>query len=648
MRIPINWLKEYVDLPGKIDDLTNQLTMAGHMLDKSDKVNGNQVIDLELRGNRADCYSILGIAREVSALFQTPVRLPISHKILTEVEQLKNIKLDVTSKYLQRVMMVTIKDIKLTESPKWLKERLIEYGIPSLNNIVDLSNYVMIETGQPLHTFDLDKVGTKLAIRLAKSGEQLTTFQGEKIELTDDDLVWANEKSILSVAGAIGSKFHSISNDTKNVLLEGASYNQANIRRTIHKHNLLTDAGIRHEKELDPNLVEVGIYRFLQLIKENKWGNIAREILNYYPKPVKPWKIKFNLDYLDHLSGTIIERKKIKEILKWLNFETVEVGNNLEVTCPTYRTDVTQEEDLVEEILRINGYDKIPRSVLSLEIPKDITPDYINQEIQLKNHMIHLGFDEIISLPFIPAASQKDNVLLTEKASPVVVVNRPSPDLEEMQMTTYPNMINSVKKIINERGEEARLFEVGKIYYQKNNKQNERRVLGLCYWKKTENNYLKFKGFLEALFQLIRIKNVNYSPTDSQSIFNFSHIKSGGALIGTGGLKDNIFFTEIYLDVILNKSEKRKAELWPKYPPQIEDITLVIPEKTKIGEVLSSIKSVDSSVNDVELEAIYKNSYTFRVHYQDPKKTLTDAEVKIIRDKILREVSKKFGVVQKE
>jgi len=643
MRIPVNWLKEYVKVPDNLSELTGKLTMAGHMLDKLDKVNNDVIVDLELRGNRADCYSILGIAREVSALFNTPLNYPKIYQKSHKVLQLNEVGLKVTSDYLQRVIMIIIRDIKLTQSPNWLKERLEEYGIPAINNIVDLSNYVMLETGQPMHTFDLDRVGKNLTIRLATKGEQMTTFLGETISLTNDDLVWANEKDILSIAGVIGGKLHSISNETKNVLLESASYDQANIRRSVHRHKLLTDAGIRHEKELDPNLVEFGIYRFLELIKENKWGKIENKILDYYPSLTRPWNLNLNFGYLNTLSGRVIEPKKVIEILKRLSFKIIkENSKDLEVECPTYRTDVKSEEDLIEEVLRIDGYDKIPEKILSVEIPKNITPNFINQEQNIKNNLVSLGFDEIISLPFVRQENLRLNKYLFEKITlPVRVVNPPSPDIEEMRMTLFPNLSDFTRKIINERGDEVRLFEVGKIYFKNKKNYIEERKAGICYWSKNKESYFKFKGFLEAFFTKISIVGAIFIEMDSPIFLNSYKISLYGKIVGIGGEIDNIYYAEIDLDKILKDISAPQVTLWPKYPPQIEDITLVVPERTKIGEVIQSIKSVDNNVSEVELIDIYKDSHTFKIWYQDPKKTLDNEEVEKIRVKIVKILSNK-------
>jgi phenylalanyl-tRNA synthetase beta chain len=646
MKIPLNWLKEFVKLPKSEVELTHKLTMVGHMLDKKEIISGETIIDLELRGNRADCYSILGIAREVSALYKTPVKYPKELPKLKIVDALQNCSLTVKTPLVKRVMMVKIKDVKIVSSPKWLAERLKAYGIDSINNIVDLTNYVMIETGEPMHAFDLDKLGENLEIRLALNNEKITTFQDMVITLTSDDQVWSNGNEILSVAGAIGGKYHSITENTKNVLLEAASYDRANIRRTVHRHNLLTDAGIRHEKELDPNLVETAISRFLYLIEENGWGKIEEGIFDYYPQVVKPWKLKINLEKIKSLGGIDIAAGEVKSILKSLNFQVTNSNKNqIEILVPTYRTDVTVEEDVVEEILRIYGYDKIPVNILSLEIPEVVTPAFIDQELRLKQHLVALGFNEVISSTFVKENLSDLNLLLDEGvAKRVELSNPPSPDNKVLRMTLLPNLYEFTEKIINERGTETSLFEIGKIYYKDREKCFEKRKIGIISWNKNGLGFVKFKGVIDGLFSKNNIKNITYSNAPLSIGLNetFS-ILAGKEIVGYGGKYKDIYFCEIDLDSILNKSGEYRASLWPKYPPQIEDHNFIFPEKTKIGEVIDVIKNIDSNVSTLELIDTYKNSYTFRIEYQDPNKTLTDKEVEEVRNKILQAVKTKFG-----
>lgn len=644
MKIPLNWLKQIVDLPSDVKKLTHDLTMVGHMLDKIEVINGEIILDLELRGNRADCYSILGIAREVSAIYGTKLKnLPIID--LKKVNKLQNINLKVLTPLVKNVEFIEIKNIKIEKSPKWLSSKLTAYGIETKNNIIDLTNYVMIETGEPMHAFDLDKINSNLEIRLAKTGEKLITFMDSALSLTNDDLVWATNDTILSVAGAIGEKHHSISNSTKNILLEAANYDQANIRRTVYRHKLLTDAGIRHEKELDPNMVGFAISRFLYFIKKYNWGEFKTEVYSYYPKKINPWKINLSFNYLNKLSGLNLETNEIKKVLDKLQFKIVEKNKeNLTVLIPTYRTDVKLEEDLIEEIIRIYGYDNIPVNTLSLEIPKNITPEYILQEERLRNSAVSIGFDENISLSFI---KEKYLSLQANKNNNVTLINPPSPETKYLRSSLFPNLLESSKKIMNERGKLVQLFEIGKIYTKSNNKYEEKRKIGFIYTK-YHNSFTEFKSLISSFFDKADINNPLYiSDILDLNFTNSYKLKLDKQEIGWGGKFGEFYYAEIDLDSILNKEQKYKISLWPKYPPQIEDLTLVVPEKTYIGEVITAINSVSQLINNSELVNIYKNNYTFNIEYQAKDHTLTDSEVKEIRDKILSSLKSKFGITIK-
>ena len=638
MKIPISWLNELVTLPKNRKVLTDALTSAGHMLDKIDVVDGEVVIDLELRGNRADCYSIAGIAREVSAIFGTKVKYPPAID-LTKAMKLKITSLKVATPLVKRVGMVEIRNVKITKSPDWLNHKLAIYGISSVNNIVDLTNYVMLETGEPTHAFDLDKIGNNLEIRLAKTGEKITTFQDLTLCLTKEDLVWAKEGNILSVAGAVGEKYHSISETTKNVLLEAANYDRTNIRRTVYRHNLLTEAGIRHEKELDPNMVEGAIGRFLYIIKKYDWGKFKPEMYDYYPNKVNPWKIKLDFNYLKGLGGVDIDKKTIKKILLGLNFKILKQSKDgLETLVPTYRTDVTCQEDLIEEILRIYGYDKIPSHTLSLEIPKDVTPEYIKQEEVLRNASVSCGFNEVITFSFVKKDYFEYNMHPdTFDLKPISIVNPPSPDCKNLRQILLPNLLENARRIINERGESVSLFEIGKVYSKVRDKYLESRKVAFIFWQKETSDFKIFKGKLDAFFNKAQIDLPEYANEVKNLPLSYSYdLKLDIRAVGFGGKADDIFYAEIDLDGILGKERKYLTKLWPKYPPQIEDITLSFPKKTMIGDVMKLI-------TNLELRDTYNDSFTFRIWYQDPSKNLTDREVEKIRNDILQVVKAKYG-----
>lgn len=638
MRVPLKWLGEYVELPKNQDELTNGLTLIGHLLDKKETVRGDTVIDLELRGNRADCYSIFGIAREVSSYFGKELCGLKLYPKLKATQRLGEVTLTPDKKQVERVMMSVIRDIKLTSSPKWLRERLAQYGIASINNIVDLTNYVMLETGQPMHAFDLAKLGKALTIRLAKKGEVLETLHGTKISLTEEDLVWADETGVLSLAGAIGGKEKSIGPETRDILLEAAKYERTNIRRTIHRHNLFTDAGIRHEKELDANLVEVGIYRFLHLLSKNKWGKIENQVYDYYPVPVLPRKLTLKIDNLNKLAGTSIDQKIAAKILASLKFVVRQRKGELLVTIPTFRTDVTLEEDLIEEVIRIYGYDKVPAQTFALPVPEDITPDYIKQEDMVRNLMHALSFSETISLPFVNEKSLAKNIqVLPKKGEVVKVLNRPSHDIEFLRLSMLPSLWEKAKKVIHERGDTVRMFEVGKTYCKRSKDYIEDRKVGIIYWRDNAE-FSEFKGFIEAFFIKLDINGVYFVPEKVPGLTNSYFIQLGKEVIGAGGKIDDMYFVEINLDLILGKEGKPKAMLWPKYPPQIEDMTIEIPEGRLVGEVIQLIKQASKLVSSVELVDQFERKFTFRIKYQHPEKTLSDKEVEWEREKILKAI----------
>lgn len=646
MKIPINWLKEFVELPEDTKALTDKLTMVGHMLDKKLEVDGETVLDLELRGNRADCYSIFGIAREVSAIFNSKIK-PLKLERLIKVNKLKNSSLKIETPLVKRAATAEIYNVKIVDSPNWLKEKITAYGMESVNNIVDLTNYVMIEMGEPMHAFDLDKIkNDELEIRLAKDGEKITTFQDAVLTLTKDDLVWAKGDYVLSVAGAIGEKHNSISETTKNILIEAANYDRANIRKSVYRHNLLTEAGIRHEKDLDPNMVDTALGRFLYFIKKYNWGDFDSTFYDYYPKKVTPWKIKLSLSQLEQIGGTKIEKNEIKKILLGLNFKIVGFDkSDIEVEVPTYRTDVTLEEDLIEEILRIYGYEKIPTHVLSLEIPGQITPPYIIQEVNLRESATAIGFNEVISLSFVKESESKYNVHPQKGEAEVIsLVNPPSPDNKDLRMTLLPNLRETAQKAIYEREKETRLFEIGKIYYKYKNSYKEERRIGFIYYSENENSFTDFKSLLDSFFVKSRLGKPTLTPEVSLlPLLNSFDISLGTKKVGYGGKTDNIYFAELDLDSMLEMESKYQVRLWPKYPPQIEDHNFVFPEKTKIGEVMNVIKSIDSNISNLELIDIYKDTYTVRIWYQNSNKTLTDKEVEEIRNKTLAKVKEKFG-----
>jgi phenylalanyl-tRNA synthetase beta chain len=396
------------------------------------------------------------------------------------------------------------------------------------------------------------------------------------------------------------------------------------------------------EAKVNDRLVRFGI-------RDQGWGDIEKEVYDYYPKTLAPWKLKLSYDYLETVSGLLISKKTIKEILLSLHFEIIkDTTKELEVLVPTYRTDVTLEEDLIEEILRIYSYDQIPTQTLSLSIPDDVTPNFIKQEKRVRNSLVELGFDEVISLPFVRKDFLSLNTSFPDKpVSPVTILNRPSPDFEYLRMSMFPNLYEFTKKIIDERGTTSHIFEVGKVYTKKGSEYSEKRKVGIIYWEK-DASFAKFKGLVDGFFQKLFIQSIKYKLVTREMpiLQNSFSIHAKSDMIGIGGMYKNMYFVEIDLDILLEKEGKPKAIMWSKYPPQIEDITLLVPERTHIGDIVDCMKE-EKAINDVQLVTVYDNAYTFRLWYQDEKKTLQDKEVEEVRNKILHALKKQFGATVK-
>ena len=353
MKISYNWLKQYVNNLPKPEKLVNLLNMHSFETEQD-----NFVLNIDVLPNRAhDCLSHIGIAQECAAIaglkFKlNDFKLKQSFKASNFI-RIENKDIKACPRYTVRI----ITNIKVDKSPDWLKQRLEEIGQNSINNIVDATNYVMFETGQPLHAFDYDKLkGKKIIIRKAKKGEKIITLDNEICELNTEDLVIADSDNVLALAGIKGGKKAEISNKTKTIVLESANFNYLNIIKTSKKIGIRTESSLRFEHELDPNLTSNAINRMAGLIQEIAHGEVS-DLIDIYPKKIYPKKIKLNLNKLENIVGIKISKEKAIKILKSLGFD---INVSLLVTVPTIRKDINIEEDLIEEIVRLIGYENIP------------------------------------------------------------------------------------------------------------------------------------------------------------------------------------------------------------------------------------------------------------------------------------------------
>jgi len=665
MLFSYNWLQSFFKkkLP-KPEKLAELLTMHSFetTCHQSSVISHQSVLDIAVLPNRGpDCFSHLGIAREIAAITGLRYTGPTcaikedKNKKASDFVSVEVKPLQACPRYTARVIC----DVKVGFSPKWLRERLKVCGLRPINNVVDVANYVMLETGQPLHAFDGEKLlDRKIIVRFAKEGERIVTLDEEKYDLDGNILVIADAKKPVAIAGIKGGKAPEIDLKTKVVVLESANFNSRVIRRGSKRIDLKTDASWRFEHGLDPNLTELAINRAASLIQEVAGGKVAQGLVDFYPKKVLPKRIKLDLDYIERLLGVKIPQKEIKNILKRLNFRLSKVALwKIEVEVPTFRLDVSLPEDLIEEIGRIYGYQKIPACfpIAVLQPPKrnldifweDLTKDILKE----------VGFSEVYNYSFI---SEKDREVFKYKNTEIVEVENPTSfDFQYLRPSLIPNLLKNIEKNFRSFAE-IKIFELGKIF--KKDFKEKKALTGVI----TGEAFYQAKGVVDLLLNKMGISNVwydEYQPTSEESKISIwqpkkcAEIKVNHEEIGFLGeisprvldsLKIGAKVTVFDIDFEkLSKLASEEHEYQPisRFPSAIRDLAILVPRETRVEEVLNKIETAGGLlIRDIDLFDIYegeelpagKKNLAFHIIYQAQDRTLTSKEIDEIQDRIIK------------
>lgn len=654
-----NWLQSFFKpkLP-KPEKLAEVLTMASFEVAEVKKKGKDFTLDIDVLPNRApDCFSHLGIARECAALLD--YRLQIKDYRLKEDKKIKAkdfIEIKVRdkkscSRYTARV----ITDVKVGPSPKWLKDRLEVCGLQSINNIVDIVNYVMLEIGQPLHAFDAQKIGgDKIIVRRAKKAEKISAIDGKKYELDNDVLVIADQKEPLAIAGIKGGEKAEIDKNTKTIVLESANFDPISIAKASKKLNLRTDASLRFEHGIDPNLTELAVDRAAVLISEIAKGKVADGLVDFHPKKILPKKVNLDLNYAERLIGTRIPEKEIINILKKLNFGIKKIKSNLlQVTVPTLRLDISLAEDLIEEMARVYGYNRIPliHPVAAL-IPSERNLEIFWEDV-VKNILKDTGLTEVYNYSFIG----KREISIFNFKNLIEVENPLSSDYQYLRPSLIPGLLNNTVR--NQKFQkEIKIFELGKIF----KKGGEKRMLtGLM----TGDTFLDAKGVVDVLFNKLGVVKVWYDefkPTPEESKISFwvqkkcAEIKINQEEIGFLGeispkilgkfkITDKVIAFDLDFEK-LSKLSSEEHEFRPisSYPAAIRDVAVLVPRNVLVEEILSKIQAAGGElVRDVDLFDIYegeelpegKKNLAFHIIYQAEDRTLSSLGVDDIHKKII-------------
>ena len=632
------------------------------------------IFEIDILPNRAhDCLSHIGVAREVAVLLNEKLKTK-NEKLeikTSKASELLSVKIE-NEELCRRYSVASVGGVEIKKSPDWLKSILESCGVRPINNIVDITNFVMFSFGQPMHAFDADKLQGKILVRNAQKGEKLIALDEKEYELTEEDLVIADEKNPIAIAGVMGGLETAVDENTKNIIFEAANFQGIYVRKTSSRLKLASESSYRFEREIDEELTLEAISKAVEMAKDLAGGKLQGDIIDIYPSPVKKRNIKFNFDRIENLLGMKIEKEKIFSILISLGFEVSEKDKEIEVLVPTFRKDVQKTNDIIEEIGRINGYENIKETPANIQMKSVIQDKTLLMETNIKKSMEGLGFFEVYNYSFIGEREINGSLLKIENHHELQ--NPLSEEFMYMRTSLLSDLLNNTRDNLKHR-ESFKLFELGRIYL-KDDKEgvDEKKILSGVMVNKNQKkiSFYDLKGQLEVVLEKIGIEKLIYQEIENPE--NFWHkgrsaeILCKKKLIGKIGeihpialnnfnLETRVVFFEIYIenlvDLIANTKSYQKIN---KFPGVELDLSVVFDENVKWGEIKRAINSADNNlIQGVEPFDIYrgrglgenKKSIAFRVFYQAEDRTLTDEEVKIVQDKIINELEKLGGEVRK-
>ncbi len=645
---------------------------------------GDVVLDLDITPNRPDCLSIIGIAREIAALTGEPLRLPKIHYEETEESINSFASVDIVDPDLcPRYCASLIIGIKIAPSPSWLQQRLNSCGMRPINNVVDVTNYVMLEYGQPLHAFDYHKLkGGQIIVRRAGNGETITTLDGSERTLNTDILVIADKGEAVAVAGIMGGLDSEVTDRTDAILLESANFNQATIRRGCSRLQFQSEASLRFDKGLNSGLPLLPLKRATQLLLELAGGKAAKGIIDVYPGKPKPKPILLTAREVKRLSGLKVNIDGILKVLKALGFECQkgDSGSQVSVSVPYWRSDVKCSADLVEEVVRVIGYEKIPITRLGSPLPQQksrLSPSaqQSNLKEKLRNILTSFGFQEILTYSLVSLEKlQKLSPKLELKIPPLKVANPMTKEQEYLRTSLRTGLLATLAH--NQKFEEAgiRLFEIGKVFLPQGKDLPEEREM-LCAvlsgpraelsWQadKEPLDFFDAKGVVENILSQLGLK-ASFENSDDEGLLPGigANIIVGDDRIGILGelhpkvakafeLSNTICLIEIDLEKLLTRiTGIKEYQPIPRFPSVTRDIALVVDEQVSYRTVENMIQGFPL-VMEVTLFDLYrgeqiaegKKSFAIRIIYQSPRHTLTDEEVDQIQEQMLGRLHQELG-----
>jgi phenylalanyl-tRNA synthetase beta chain len=639
------------------------------------KIENDEVFEIGLTPNRADAMSHLGTARDLRAgMIQSGVNVELITPSVSNFRvDMRTLKIDVSvedTTLAPRYCGVTISGITVKPSPSWLQNRLKAIGLNPKNNIVDVTNYVLHELGQPLHAFDTAKINGKIIVKTVEAGTKFTTLDEVERTLHEEDLMICDEKGPLCIAGVFGGKNSGVSENTNSIFLESAYFNPVSVRKTAKRHQLNTDASFRFERGIDPNITAYALKRAALLIQEVAGGEITSEIVDIYNKKIEDFSVFLNFANVAKIIGQEIPKDTIKQILVSLDIKVNSVSEaGLGLTIPSYRVDVQREIDVIEEILRVYGYNNIS---FSKKLNATVANAPRNEDYKLQNiiatQLNSQGFNEMMANSLTTASYVQLSSMLKEEHN-VTMLNPLSNDLATLRQSLLFSGLEALSYNINRKNADLKFFEFGKSYHKLLSGFEERKHLTLFLtgnrnnetWTTTQrpSDFFLFKGYVDAVLARFGIQKTQNTPATSD-------VFSEGLSIGMGhnelvefgvvkksilkhfGIKQEVFYADFNWDAIIKSiSLKIKFTDIPKYPEVRRDLALLVDQSVTYDAIYHIARQTEKSLlKEINLFDVYegsnlgegKKSYAISFIIQDSTKTLTDAQI----DKLMGKLQKNF------
>lgn len=632
----------------------------------------DSVVEYEITSNRVDCFSIIGMAREAAATYGLPFCPPVVPDTVKggEVEHYATVEVeaeDLCPRYCARV----VRNLKIGPSPKWMRERLAAQGIRSINNLVDITNYVMEEYGQPMHAFDLDTIADhKIVVRRGKDGEKFVTLDGQERTLDSDVLMICDGEKEIGIAGIMGGENSMVTDHISTLLFEAACFDGTNIRLSSKRIGLRTDASAKFEKGLDPNLALQAVNRACQLIEELGCGEVVEGVIDIYPNPVEPWELPFEPAKMNRLLGMEVPEDLMLDYFDRLGLTYNKERNML--TIPTYRQDLHCMADLAEEVARLYGYDKLPATLPCGEATVGKKQFHMLVEDVVRNVAENNGFSGGMTYSF-ESPKVYDKLLIPEDSvlrKAIVISNPLGEDFSIMRTISLNGMITSLSTNYNRRNKDARLYEIGNIYLPKalplTELPEERKILTLGMYG--EGDFFTLKGVLEEMFLKLGIsQSFTYDPNGG---YPFLHpgrqaaVKDGDTVIGYLGqlhpqvidnydMKGAAYVAVIDLPKLTERAVfDRKYEGIAKFPASTRDLSMVMDKNIFVGQVEAVIKKYGGKLlESYQLFDVYegeqvgkgKKSVAYTMTFRAKDRNLEADEVNTATSKII-EGLKKLGI----